>query len=192
MFTAMTITFMPLLAPTNQMVYNTVQFYNGTVAVVAGTGVALLSFRLLPSLSPAYRTRRLSALSLRDLRRLTRGWISRTSEDWHGRMSGRLSALPDQAEPLQRSQLLAALSVGTEIFRLRGIARRMDLGSELDAALEALRRGDIVLATTRLDRLDGALAAGPGAAALRARGSILAINEALAQHAAYFAAGEPG
>jgi uncharacterized membrane protein YccC len=192
MFTAMTITFMPLLAPTNQMVYNTVQFYNGTVAVVAGTGVALLSFRLLPSLSPAYRTRRLLALSLRDLRRLTRGWISRTSEDWHGRMSGRLSALPDQAEPLQRSQLLAALSVGTEIFRLRGIARRMDLGSELDAALEALRRGDIVLATTRLDRLDGALAAGPGAAALRARGSILAINEALAQHAAYFAAGEPG
>jgi uncharacterized membrane protein YccC len=192
MFTAMTITFMPLLAPTNQMVYNTVQFYNGTVAVVAGTGVALLSFRLLPSLSPAYRTRRLLALSLRDLRRLTRGWISRTSEDWHGRMSGRLSALPDQAEPLQRSQLLAALSVGTEIFRLRGIARRMDLGSELDAALEALRRGDIVLATTRLDRLDGALAAGPGATALRARGSILAINEALAQHAAYFAAGEPG
>jgi len=43
MFTAMTITFMPLLAPTNQMVYNTVQFYNGTVAIVAGTGVALLS-----------------------------------------------------------------------------------------------------------------------------------------------------
>jgi hypothetical protein len=35
MFTAMTITFMPLLAPTNQMVYDTVQFYNGTVAIVA-------------------------------------------------------------------------------------------------------------------------------------------------------------
>jgi len=31
MFTAMTMTFMPLLAPTNQMVYDTVQFYNGTV-----------------------------------------------------------------------------------------------------------------------------------------------------------------
>jgi uncharacterized membrane protein YccC len=46
MFTAMTITFMPLLAPTNQMVYDTVQFYNGTVAILAGIGVALLSFRL--------------------------------------------------------------------------------------------------------------------------------------------------
>jgi uncharacterized membrane protein YccC len=192
MFTAMTITFMPLLAPTNQMVYNTVQFYNGTVAVVAGTGVALLSFRLLPPLSPAYRTRRLLALALRDLRRLTTGWIPRTPEGWHGRMSGRLSALPDQAQPLQRSQLLATVSVGTEIFKLRGIARRMDLGSELDAALEALRRGDTVLAAIRLERLDDALAARPGAAALRARGSILAIGEALAEHAGYFSAGVSG
>jgi uncharacterized membrane protein YccC len=192
MFTAMTITFMPLLAPTNQMVYNTVQFYNGTVAVVAGTAVALLSFRLLPPLSPAYRARRLLALTLRDLRRLARGRIPRTPEDWHGRMSGRLSALPDQAEPLQRSQLLAAVSVGVEIFKLRGIARHMNLGSELDAALEALRCGDIVLASARLDRLDDALAGRPGSAALRARGSILAMTEALTQHAAYFAAGEPG
>jgi uncharacterized membrane protein YccC len=192
MFTAMTITFMPLLAPTNQMVYNTVQFYNGTVAVVAGTGLALLSFRLLPPLSPAYRARRLLVLTLRDLRRLARGWIPRTPEGWHGRMSGRLSALPDQAEPLQRSQLLAAVSVGTEIFKLRRIARRMDLESELDAALAALQRGNIVLATTRLERLDDTLAARSGAVALRARGSILVMTEALNQHTAYFEAGEPG
>jgi uncharacterized membrane protein YccC len=192
MFTAMTITFMPLLAPTNQMVYDTVQFYNGTVAIIAGIGVALLSFRVLPPLSPAYRTRRLLALTLRDLRRLTTGRIPRTPEDWHGRMSGRLSALPDQAEPLQRSQLLAALSVGTEIVRLRRTVRRTDLGSELDTALEALRRGDIALAASRLDGLDDALAARPGAAALRARCSILAIGEALTQHAGYFAAGVRG
>jgi uncharacterized membrane protein YccC len=192
MFTAMTISFMPLLAPTNQMVYNTVQFYNGTVAIVAGIGVALLSFRLLPPLSPAYRTRRLLALTLRDLRRLTIGRIARTPEDWHGRMSGRLSALPDQAEPLQRSQLLAALSVGTEIVRLRPIARRIDLGSELDAALAAVRRGDIITATGRLDRLDDVLAARPGIAALRARCSILAMSEALTQHASYFEAGVAG
>jgi uncharacterized membrane protein YccC len=192
MFTAMTITFMPLLAPTNQMVYDTVQFYNGTVAIVAGIGVALLSFRVLPPLSPAYRTRRLLALTLRDLRRLTTGRIPRTPEDWHGRMSGRLSALPDQAEPLQRSQLLAALSVGTEIVRLRRIVRRTDLGSELDPALEALRRGNIALAASRFNGLDDALAARPGAAALRARCSILAMSEALTQHAGYFAAGVRG
>ena len=68
----MTMTFMPLLAPTNRMLYDTVQFYNGTIAIVAGIGVALLSFPLLPPLSPAYRTRRLVALTLRDLRRLAR------------------------------------------------------------------------------------------------------------------------
>ena len=78
-------------------------------------------------------------------------------------MYGRLSALPDAAEPLQRAQLLAALSVGTEIIRLRHIAPRLGLGSELDAALEALAQGDSAIATARLARLDDALAALPGA-----------------------------
>jgi uncharacterized membrane protein YccC len=115
MFTAMTMTFMPLLAPTNQMVYDTVQFYNGTVAILAGVGVALLSFRLLPPLSPAYRTRRLLALSLRDLRRLATG---RRYRDWFGHIGGRLVTVPDAATPLQRAQLLATLSVGSEIIQL--------------------------------------------------------------------------
>ena len=107
-------------------------------------------------------------------------------------MYGRLSALPDQAEPLQRAEMLAAFSVGTEIIQLRRIARRMHLGSELDAALAALRQGDIALATAHLDRLDDALAARPGTPALRARGSILAMTEVLTQHAAYFETREPG
>jgi uncharacterized membrane protein YccC len=70
------------------------------------------------------------------------------------------------------------------------IGSRIDLGSELDTALEALRRGDIALVTTHLGRLDDALAARPGAAALRTRGSILVLSEVLTQHAAYFEAGE--
>jgi hypothetical protein len=88
--------------------------------------------------------------------------------------------------------MLAALSVGTEIIQLRRIGRRMDLGSELDAALETLRRGDIALATACLDQLDDVIAARQGAAALRARGGILAMTEVLTQHAAYFEAGAPG
>jgi uncharacterized membrane protein YccC len=184
--------FTPLLAPTNQMSYDTQQFYNSALAIIAGSGAAALSFRLIPPLSPAFRTRRLLALTLRDLHRLTRGPIPRTPEDWEGRMYGRLSALPDQAQPLQRAEMLAAFSVGTEIIQLRRIARRMHLGSELDAALEVLRRGDIALATAHLDRLDDALAARSGAAAMRARGSILAMTEVLTQHAAYFEAGAPG
>jgi hypothetical protein len=106
-------------------------------------------------------------------------------------MYGRLSALPDQAQPLQRAEMLAAFSVGTQIIQLRRIGRRMNLGSELDRALEALRRGDIAFATACLDRLDDALAARPGTAVLRARGSILAMTEVLTQHAAYFEAGAP-
>jgi uncharacterized membrane protein YccC len=191
-FVAMTANFIPLLAPANPMTYDTVQFYNAAMGIVAGAGAAAISFRLIPPLSPAFRTRRLLALTLRDLRRLTMGSIPRTPEDWEGRIDGRLAALPDAAEPLQRSQLLAAFSVGTQIIQLRRIGRRLNLGSELDAALEALRRGDITLATAHLDRLDDALAGRPGAAALRARGSILALSQVLTQHAAYFEAEEPG
>ena len=112
-------------------------------------------------------------------------------------MYSRLSVLPDAAEPLQRAQLVAALSVGIEIIRLRRIARRLDLGSDLDAALEAVAQGNSAMATARLPRLDRALTSlagtGPEAtAALQARGSILAMSEALSQHASYFDAGAPG
>ncbi|MBV8504328.1 MAG: hypothetical protein JOZ11_00695 [Alphaproteobacteria bacterium] len=129
---------------------------------------------------------------MRDLLQLTRGPIPRTPDDWEGRVYGRLSVLPDQATPLQRAQLLAALSAGSEIIQLRRIARRLGLASELDAALDVLARGDITIGTARLAGLDEALAARPAAAALRARASILALREVLAQHALYFDAGAPG
>jgi uncharacterized membrane protein YccC len=191
-FMAMAFNFVPLLAPANQQSYDTQQFYNAASAIVISTGAAAYSFRLIPPLSPAFRTRRLLALTLRDLRRLARGRIWRKPEDWESHMSGRLLALPDEAQPLQRSQLLAALSVATEITQLRPIASRLNLGSELDAALEALGRGNIALTTAYLDRLDDALASRPDSAALRARGGILAMTEVLTQHFAYFAAGESG
>ena len=111
---------------------------------------------------------------------------------WEGRVYGRLSALPEQAEPLQRAQLMAALSVGTEIIRLRRVAHRFDQDAELDTAFDALARGDSSVATGRLAGLDQRLAALPGRGAqvrLRARSSILAMSEALAQHAAYFDSG---
>ena len=191
MFVGLTANFIPLLAPANQMSYDTQQFYNGALAIVAGVGVAALVFRLLPPLSPALRSRRLLALTLRDLRRLTSGPIPRTANEWQGRVYSRLSVLPEQAEPVQRAQLMAALSVGTEIIRLRRIAHRFDRDVELDAALHAVAKGDSSAAVERLTRLDQSVAAlpntRPGARArLRARSSILAMSEALVQHAAYF------
>jgi uncharacterized membrane protein YccC len=193
-FMAMVANFVPLLAPANQENYDTQQFYNSAMAIVGGSVAAALSFRLLPPLSPAFRTRRLLALTLRDLYRLVTGPIPRTVDDWTGRMYGRLSVLPDAAQPLQRSQLLAAFAVGTAIIRLRQIWKRFDLGSGLDAALEPLAQGRSVTAVGRLASFDQALAARPdlGPEAMRARSLILAISEALTQHSACFDAGVPG
>jgi len=56
-FTPMAVFFLPLLAPADPMSYDTQQFYNATLAIVAGLGAAALSFRLLPPLPPALRAR---------------------------------------------------------------------------------------------------------------------------------------
>ena len=161
-FTGMITVFVPLLAPTNPMTYDPQQYYNAALAIVPGVGAAVLSFRLIPPLSPAYRTRRLLALTLRDLRRLATGPLPRTPEDWEGRMYGRFAALPDQAQPLQRSQLMAAFSVGSKIIQLRRICRRFDFSLGLDAALEAVARGNCARATEKLAEVDAVLASRPG------------------------------
>ncbi|HEY2527124.1 MAG TPA: FUSC family protein [Xanthobacteraceae bacterium] len=192
MFTGMTLIFVPLLAPTNPMTYNTLQFYNGALAIVAGAGTAALSFRLLPPLSPAFRTFRLLALTLRDLRRLATG---RVLHDWEGRVYGRLSAMPNEATPLQRAQLAAALAVGHEIIRLRHVVRRLGLEAYFKPAMAAVAQGDCASATAHFARLDAALASRVGdrpltETVLRARGSILALSETLAQHADFFSGGD--
>jgi len=194
-FIGMTYNFIPLLAPANQMTYDTVQFYNSALAIAAGSAAGALSFRLLPPLSPAFRTRRLLALSLRDLRRLATDPARWAREDWEGRMLSRIAALPDAAEPLQRSQIMTALSVGSEIINLRRIAPQLGLGAELDAALAALAQGHSAAATARFAGLDRRLAAlaeaGPQAfLALRTRAMVLLVRDALVQHGAYFDAGE--
>jgi len=193
-FTGVVTAFVPLLAPANPMSYDTEQFYNAALAIVAGVGAAALSFRLVPPLTPAFRTRRLLELTWRDLRRLAKGSIPYTPNDWQDRMYGRFSVLPDEAQPLQRSLLLAAFSVGTEIVQLRHIALRLELSAALDGALEALAQGRCAIATARLALVDQLLAARFGAslAALRARGLILALSEALTQHSFYFDAGMRG
>jgi uncharacterized membrane protein YccC len=194
MFAALAGNFVPLLAPANQTSYDTVQFYNAALAIVLGCGAAALSFRLLPPLSPAKQSERLLALTLRDLRRLATAAVQRPPDDWENRIYSRLSALPDQAESLQRAQLLTALSVGTGIIHLRRIAPQLGLVSELDLALEALAQGNSVAATAGLTALDQRLALlGQGNPrtpfAQRERGRVLAICDALVRHRSYFDAG---
>jgi uncharacterized membrane protein YccC len=193
-FTFVSIFFVLLLAPENPMTYDTQQLYNLALAMFVGLSSAALAFRLAPPLSPSLRTQRLLTLASRDLYRLTKRPAAWTANDWKGRMYSRLRALPALAEPFDRAQLLATLSTGTEILRLRRVASRIDMQSEVDAALEAMARGDRSDATERLRRLDRRLTIHPrmmpGARGrLRARGSILAISEALALSSASFESG---
>jgi len=193
-FTTIAFVFLPLVAPTNQMSYDTAQFYNSALATLAGCGIAALAFALLPPLSPAVRTRRLLALALHDLRRLATARQLPTSADWENRMYGRLLALPEQADPSERAQLLAALSVGAEIIHVRHFALRFAAAAQLDAALKALTRGECEIAIGLLRQIDRELASRPDAerptaTMLRMRGHILVICEALTDHASYFDAG---
>ena len=191
---ALAINLLPILQPANQMNYNTAQFYNSALAIFVGCVVGPLSFLLAPPLSPAFRTKRLLRLTLRDLNRLATGHRSMKAEDWRGRMHSRLTALPDSAEPLQRAQLLAALSVGSEIIHLRREMSELDLGPELGLVLGTLAQGNSTAATAQLDSLDRRVASivdfGTRASrALCTRGRILLISDALTEHREYFDTG---
>ncbi len=70
LFLAMAANFIPLLGPSNPMVFDLAAFLNTAVALVTGLGLAVISLRLLPPLPPLMRSRRLVALTLRDVRRL--------------------------------------------------------------------------------------------------------------------------
>jgi hypothetical protein len=173
------------------MSYDIEHFYNSAVAIIAGVGMAMLAICLIPPLPPAMQTRRLLALTLRDLRRMATHAVPQSPAEWEGRVYGRLAAVPDQSDLVPRSQLAAGLSVGTEINRLRRVAERFGIAPELGSALAALARGDSATAIERLRRFDNALTAipadRPGAAVrLRARGAIIAVSEALTRHREYF------
>lgn len=191
LFVAMATNIVPLVAPANAPRYDTIQFYNSALALYAGLGAATISFLLVPPLSPELRTRRLLASTLRELRHLAGGPIPPRCDEWERRVYSSLSSLPDAAEPLERAQLIAALSAGTEVIQLHRIVRRLGLTAGLEPALKALSRGHSYLAGEALSRLDQDLAVQPRAGrplrlTFRARGNLLALSEVLAQHALYF------
>jgi uncharacterized membrane protein YccC len=194
--TGMMFNVIPLLAPTNEMTYDTIQYYNSALAILAGCGVGPLAFWLLPPLSPTLRVRRLLASASHDLRRLAIAPVFPTLDYWEGCICSRLTALPDQGTPLQRAQLLAALSVGTGIIGLRQIATHLGTTAELDAALNDIALGHSTKAIAKLRQFDDRLAStresgAEATMALRGQGRILIISEAIAEHGHYFDTGAP-
>jgi uncharacterized membrane protein YccC len=189
-FMAIAANFTPILAPANQMSYDTIQFYNTALAIVAGCAVGALSFRLIPPISPEWRSRRLLALSLRDLRRLAAD-PDRRSWAWEGRLYSRIAALPNEAEPLDRALLVTVLAVGRNFVLLQDSAAQLGFARELGAALGHFSSGDCRATLMQFDAADRRLAglAGNRLAAMRARAQILAIRDALADRSTYFETG---
>jgi hypothetical protein len=142
-------------------------------------------------LSPAIRAERLLALTLSDLRRLARGAYSGSLDAWQSLGVARLLAMPDQAQPVERSELFAAVSVGREIARLRSVAPRFVKSADVDVALAAFAEGRSREAKERLLQIDGQLAVLPPVKAqswvvLRLRASLLAICDQLGEFGPYF------
>jgi uncharacterized membrane protein YccC len=186
------IIFMSVLQPTDEMSYDTAQFYNSALGIFVGLAAASLSFLLMPPLSPSLRTRRLLNLTLRDLRRLAMSRLSADADDWQNHTFSRLAALPDQAESLERAQLLAALSVGTEIAHLGHDTVELDLRLQFDAALRTFADGNSAAGVAQLRRLDHHLVSSEqvnSQLTARTRGRILVICDALADHRSYFDTG---
>ncbi len=186
-FFAAAVLFVTLVSPENGMTYDVEQFHNQAMAIAAGIGIAALALRLMPPLSTAAQSRRLLALTLRDLRRLAAGAIQPSRAAWDDRVYGRLAAMPAEALPLRWSWLAANRTVGSAIIRLRGAVGRSGSTAYLETALEAFAHGDNATTIANLAKLDQVLAAKPGATAiLRARGTISTMIETLSRHSAYF------
>jgi uncharacterized membrane protein YccC len=184
-------TFFTFLSPTNEMIYDTSQFYNTSLSTIAGMSAAVLALLLLPPLPPLLRARRLLALTLHDFQQLAVRTPVPGAESWIGKTAGRLSALPDQARLVQFAVLGTALSAGAELIRLRRLASRFGFSALLNASLGAIAHGQSQLAINRLAEADTELSQ-PGnnqASAdirIEARAKISLLSEALSRHGAYF------
>lgn len=177
--------FMPFVEITNPMIYEASELLNKTPANVVGCLMGAMAFRLIPPLTPAYRTRRLLVLTLKDVCRFARGAVH---EDWSGHILGRLIAMSAHASPLQRASLVVAFSVGSEISQLRRFAGYLGFAPALQTALDAIARLRPEQARQSLAEIDVWLAGQPKSqTSLRARAGIAVLSEALAQHSAYFA-----
>ena len=191
-FFAASVNFLPMLSINNTISFDASQFWNTASSILVGIAVGALAMRILPPLSPAIRTSRLLTLTLADLRRLAKRASSRRREDdWEGRGVARLLAMPDQADPVERAELVAASAVGNHIVRLRRVAPRFVPGAAVDTALQALAEGRSGEAIERLKDIDRQLAALPRAksgsrAVLGLRAGLLMVCGQLDSYPAYY------
>jgi uncharacterized membrane protein YccC len=189
-FTSATLNLVPLLGPTNEMSYDAAAFFNSVLGLLSGCAAAGLALVLIPPVSPQIRSQRLVDLSIRDLRRLAAGrrW---TLLQWRSRIYGRLIAMPEEAEPVQRSYLVSVLSVGLQVIRLQRLSRHGRIGAEISDIQASLAAGDLRKLRVTLDAVDQEIASIPDTrqrarGRLRARSALLAVGEAVNRQSEYF------
>jgi uncharacterized membrane protein YccC len=192
--TAATLNLIPLLSPTNDMTYDAAVFFNSALGLLSGCAAGGLALLLIPPVPTRVRAQRLVDLSIRDLRRLAGGRRRWTRHRWQSRLYARLTALPEEAESIQRSHLVAALSVGLQVIRLRGLSRRGRVGIEISAILASLASGDLPKLRLVLETTDREIASIPEAnvaegGRLRARAALRAIEEAVCRRSEHFLGG---
>jgi len=190
-FVPATVLFIPLFMPTNQISYDTLTYYNAASALLTGVGFGAVALMLVPPVSPCIQSQRLVDLSLRDLRHLAIGRRNWTRDNWQSRIYARLTSMPEDAKPIRRSCLVASLSVGIQIIRLRRLSRDGRIGSHVSDVLANLAAGNLGELREALTMADKEIAsipdAQPGAPVrLRARSALLAIGEAVNRQREYF------
>ncbi len=193
--TAMMMNFVPLLAPANLPSYDPASFLNQALAICVGTGAAAMAMRILPPLSPATKILRLHWLTVRDFRRLVSPDQRRrpdwARDAWENRVYARLLALPPSATTLDSAQLLAAMSAGEEILRLRGLSAVLAEAPAMRAVEAHLEHGRPEEAASALEGLQAAIGAAvpDGPARQRALASADVLAEILARHGRYLGGG---
>ncbi len=185
---AASMNFVPLVAPSNQISFDTVAFANSALGIVGGCMAGAIALTVIPPVPMRIRADRLIGLTLRDLRRMAAGRRRLSAEAWESRVYARLIALPEAVDPAYGLRLVAALSVGLQVIRLKNLPDRPDrLGQDIDETLRALAAGDRSAMMAGLDRVDRAAAAlATDRVTLRIRTAIQVIRDVMPRHGGDF------
>lgn len=190
-FIPASLNFVPMLSPTNVMTFDVASYLNTALGLLTGCAAGGLALLLIPHLPLRIRSQRLVDLSIRDLRRLAAGKRNWTLREWQGRIYARIIEMPGAAAPVQRSYLVATLSVGIQVIRLSHLTRHGQISPKLAEMRENLAQGDLNMLRRALNDLGDELAAVPDIVPgtrgrLRVRSALLAIEDAINRHSGYF------
>ena len=175
--------FMPLVAPSNLISFDTVAFANSSLGIVAGCAAGAIALSVIPPVPVRVRAERLISLTQRDLRRMAAGRRTFSPQAWEHRVYGRLIALPEDVDLAFGQRLVAVLSVGLQVIRLQNLPQHPVYSShDVTTSLHALAAGDHLALLAGLDQLDRDTAAiGFDRVTMRIRVSARIIRDVMAQ-----------